>query len=602
MNKTNMFTEIIPRTNHVNLTDFQGSNDTEKFRAAADWLASHPGSTLFVPPGKYTLTTAEARKFMEEIFDGKYGDNPYFSMFTRTLNYVSGINFFGIHSCTIEAYGVTLYVDGFMEPITICGCHDFEIKGLSLDMKRRAYSSGSVVKVGNGYFDVLFKPNQDLLCKKSAAPRFFFYDKRNGNITHHISANPISNKKVSSPQEGVLRYRYNIDDSFEGCDINVAHSWHSRPAIFINESQNIRITDVKIHSHPGMGVVAHRSKDMFFNRLMVVPAAGELLSTNTDATHFVSCEGKVRFENCFFDGQGDDSLNIHSFFLTIIEKSRFTPAELAENNYVKEFSDGLTFTRDANYTASNADIDRPSFFMGDRNAKGYCYTIGPRPRSGTHSQKLDHPNPGDILNLVRLDTLSVVGEYHVLSVYCDPHDSTSTVMLDHDIPPEIDLYKFVNQTQRASLDFVSCHIRNHLARGILIRTRDTLIESCSFERCFNSAIHIASEIFWHECGASENITIRNNRMYRCSEPNGISKKSVSGISIYSGGSKNGAPCEGGVIHKNISITDNIIHNSGTNHSISACGVDGLTICRNECTGDIKYYNCQNVTAENNISK
>ena len=37
------------------------------------------------------------------------------------------------------------------------------------------------------------------------------------------------------------------------------------------------------------------------------------MSTNTDATHFSSCYGKLTLQNCVFEGHGDDAVNVHNY-------------------------------------------------------------------------------------------------------------------------------------------------------------------------------------------------------------------------------------------------------------------------------------------------
>lgn len=100
------------------------------------------------------------------------------------------------------------------------------------------------------------------------------------------------------------------------------HSGHYRPAIMIKESSDIYIEGVKIHSQPGMGVVGHLSENITLENLQVIPEAGMIISTNTDATHFTSCKGEIVIENCKFGGQGDDCTNIHNYYYTIVPKQK----------------------------------------------------------------------------------------------------------------------------------------------------------------------------------------------------------------------------------------------------------------------------------------
>lgn len=86
-----------------------------------------------------------------------------------------------------------------------------------------------------------------------------------------------------------LRIRFgNVGNIGIGMEYLNAHTYHSRSAILIEYSENIRVTDVTIHNQPGMDVVGNRSSDVFLTRLNVEPSCGHHYSANTDATHFTS--------------------------------------------------------------------------------------------------------------------------------------------------------------------------------------------------------------------------------------------------------------------------------------------------------------------------
>ena len=72
----------------------------------------------------------------------------------------------------------------------------------------------------------------------------------------------------------------------------------SRPAVCIRNAEKIRLNNMTIHSHHGMGIVGHLSRDIVIEGLSVIPSSGERMSTDTDATHFASCYGDLIIKNC----------------------------------------------------------------------------------------------------------------------------------------------------------------------------------------------------------------------------------------------------------------------------------------------------------------
>ncbi len=526
-------------------TEIKGDDALSRLREALSYMRNHPGTTLTIPPGVYILSDENARRYQESVMRGDLGDNPHLRMFNRQAEYISGLDFTGIKDARIEAAGVTFLIDGFMEPISLQHCVNVEILGLTLDMRRRAYSRGVITGCTQSFFDVLFD-DQEFISEYMPAPRIIIVDPRFGRITGVLNADVVSSAVKEMPVRNTVRFFRKIDPSLVGNIAYILHTWHSRPAILIYEARDIKLTDFRIHSHPGMGVVGHRSHNITCKRLMVIPAVNEYVSTNTDATHFASCTGEVRLEGCFFNGHGDDAINIHGYYQTI----------LAE--------------------------------------EGTKYRIGVKTRCGTHSQKLDHPDVGDMLAYCPKSTLQQIGEYSAVDVENDPDKDECIVTLDRKLPEGCIGQYLTNLTKVASLKFIDCHVRNHLARGMVIRTDNALVEGCCFENSILSAIHISSEVFWHESAASHNVVIRNNRMIRCGEINGRMCDRVGGVQVYVGAEEKGFP-----IHENISIENNIIDCPNSEYSIEVYGVRTLNITGNMINRPIQYEKCEKPNVINN---
>ena len=69
----------------LNLNDFPGADDRERFAVALAETKKHPGSTLLVPPGVYHITTDLARQTMNNAISGRWGENPEDAMFSPDL-------------------------------------------------------------------------------------------------------------------------------------------------------------------------------------------------------------------------------------------------------------------------------------------------------------------------------------------------------------------------------------------------------------------------------------------------------------------------------------------------------------------------------------
>ncbi len=521
----------------VLLTDFSATTDLETFAAAMSYLWEHPNTTLIVPPGTYHITSELAKNAMNSVMTGEWGRNPQRIMFNPKYKYTRGISFDGQQGTRMISEGALLMIEGFMEPISLINCSDIEIKGIAIDHLRKPYSRGTIHELTpvdeNGCRKCIIEFDKDcpIFENSPLTLRYIFYDLwKKCNIyagiqnytfidTHHI--NVILNGNTAELNNGNLFY--------------TVHSFHSRPAILIENAKNIRLTDITIHSQPGMGIVGNRSENVIINRLSVIPSAGHHMSTDTDATHFTSMKGLLRFENCAFDGQGDDFTNIHSYYQAIIAKE-----------------------------------------------EGNTYTLQEKTPDGTHAQTLDYPDIGDTLELTNRKTLQTIGHYTVTA--CTPmHDEwMCKVTLDRPLPNNTDDCVMSDITRLPHVELVGCTASRHFARSILLKNRSALVENCTFRDIMGPAIVAAAEAWWYEGVCPANITIRKNHVINCAatwgEAGGIVVKADSdqakGCSIF-----------------NITIEDNIIECNNGKPGIFVRNTDGVTIHNNTITttGDISIH-------------
>jgi len=501
--------------------------DMERLRLAAEHLREHPGTTLTLEPRIYHLYDEKARQLQRDVMAGAFTKNPEPLLFNYGYDYVRGIDLTGARDVCIDGQGATLLFDGFMENFTLARCKNVTLKNITIDLARKAYSKGVVMGYGVNHTDADFD-EQSMLCEAMPTLRIPVYGKGEGRFTVIKSAGRV--KRL-----GGNAYRFTgMRHEGIGDEIYLTHSYHFRPSILIYEAENTTLENVCIHSHCSMGVVGHRSRDILLKGLRVVPSPGEAMSTNTDATHFASCAGLLRFENCRFEGQGDDATNVHTYYHSITK------------------------------------------------AKGNACTALVKAPTGTHCQKLDYFNAGDTIELTRVKNLVPERTYRVLESRPDFTHMRCEYVLDGALPADIEKYFLADVTQLPRLEFVDCHVKNHRARSVLVKTRGVLIENCLFEDVMGAAISIAAEGWWHEGVTAENVTIRGNRIVNCD----------GGIHIAVDAAKPDTPA-----HKNITIEENSIDCPDAEHAVSAANVDGLTLRGNRLRSRgraVSIGNCVNV--------
>ena len=133
-----------------------GKDDTKALRKAVEYACGHPGTTLYLPPGKYLLKDKEALKLEQEVMQGKMGANPEKVVYTPYYPYVKGLDFDGAKHVTVKADRAVLMCEGWMEPVSLNRCEHVAIEGLSIDYVRKPFVSGEVVEIKPSCFEVQF--------------------------------------------------------------------------------------------------------------------------------------------------------------------------------------------------------------------------------------------------------------------------------------------------------------------------------------------------------------------------------------------------------------------------------------------------------------
>ena len=530
--------------NTVFLSAFCGSDTLESISLAMQYLKDHPGTTLVMEPGVYTITSELAQWTRQSVLNGDFGSNPQRTMFHPKFPYTRGMDFAGQRGSRILAYGVTLMIDGFMEPVSLNHCENIELCGITIDHTRKPYTHGTVTSItyaddNNMIVSVTTGDAFPVTAGTSMTLRQRFYDPPKDCF---LSTDSPKNWEWIDAHH--LRLHMTRDDAVKaGMEYYCIHTYHYRPAILIEHAKNITLTDVTIHSQPGMGIVGNRSEDVLIRRLAIIPSAGEHWSTNTDATHFTSMKGTLRLENCISEAHGDDFVNVHAYYHDVIR----------------------------------------------REAPNVCYMQEKTP-DGTHAQSLDYPDIGDTLELTSRDTLQVLDTFTVMDCVPMPEEWMCKVTLDHPLPDNTDGLMLADVTRLPRLEVVGCTITSHYARSILIKTRNVLIERNFFKNALGMAVEVAAEAGWYEGVGPADVVIRNNRIVNCGcrEAAGVVVKAdaehAAGQSIY-----------------HVTIEDNIIDVPFAAHAIFVRNTDGVTIARNHCVcteTPIIVRDCKNVVCDN----
>ena len=449
----------------VSVADFgafpnDGKNDFQALREATSYCRENPGTTLVFPPGKYDIDHKEARRIEFEAISGAYGESVQRTLFKPDGPYVTAMNLTGCNNTTIKAYGATLFLHGWYEVITIQGAKDVTIDGISILYNRPPSTIGKITESTEEWFEAEFDTERYRFIDSKVTGRLHFFDP----IRNRLYTGRATKKELVAP--GKIRFQSKKAPAI-GDYFILRHGGHYRPAIMIKECEDVAFHDVKIHSQPGMGIVGHLSKNIMIDNLQVVPEAGSVISTNTDATHFTSCSGTITIQNSKFKGQGDDCTNIHSYYYRMYPEGE---------NKIEIRIEG-------------ADL---------------------------HALSLDYPQIGDTMVVINNKSMEEQGRYLVQSVDTSSVDWKVVIGLDKKIDVEnLDKFYMWNYSRFPKVRIYNNSVHSHLARSFLIKSRDVVIAKNCIQNSTITAIKLGAELSWRESAPAENVLIEENYITGC---------------------------------------------------------------------------------------
>ncbi len=403
----------------------------------------------------------------------------------------------GVSGFEIDGGGATLLCHGVLTPIAVDGSTNITIRNLTIDWDKPFHLEGTVMAVGEDFFDVAFLPECEVVLRDGRlyggmAELFFGELQDPGQARQDFQWNywvdpetkaaaaiqprlSLWNAKrrafaeITQPETNRFRIRgaHTVLPAAGSVMVCKGMNRPNRlsPAIHLSSVDGVTVENVTIHHAGGMGVIAEDCTDPVLRNVRVAlrPGAKSLITTTADATHFVGCRGKVTVEGCLFENMLDDSCNVHGVYA--IAEGLVAPDRLAVSfSHFEQL--GTAFAR-----------------------------------------------PGDRLRLLQRDTLLPYADCAVRGI--ERHNEDYYVLtLDR---PMKDAYRTNSSVENLSthpaFDYRNNTVRNNRARGILVTSGGkVVIENSRFERPSMMGVLVEGDNnFWYESGAVGDVTIRSNR-------------------------------------------------------------------------------------------
>ncbi|MCX8053538.1 MAG: right-handed parallel beta-helix repeat-containing protein [Armatimonadetes bacterium] len=456
---------------------------------------------------------------------GKYnfiaGSNPQDPKTLLPLSNVQGLS--------IDGKGSELIICGVTGVFSFANCNGITIRNLVVDWARPPFSVGKVISVEENHFDVQVEPEYPV---KGGEPveAFMEYDPSTRIPMRHGLEEYYSVIRTELLREQVLRIHLSHAAKIKPGSLAVLrHKVYGHFAFYFDRCSDVKIQNVTVHTAPGMGLGASVCTNVTLERFRVVPRTGRPMSSTADATHFSGCKGTIKMEGCEFEGMGDDGANIKSGLYLSLKQELDDHTVLAQHNL----------------------------------------------------KMANPPDTGDIMEISHVDDLIPYATARVKKAEFLPNNGMHRIEFDDRLPDALkEGDVFGNATRTPKVRIKKCQVRNNRARGMLIQTRDAIVEGCKFQGCTGPGIMVLTEVvYFFESIGTRDVTVRNCTFENCNYaatngPGALCAMAYLRDFAY--------PPKPGV-HKNVVFEENKIIKCD-NSAIFAAGVDGITIKGNHIEG------------------
>ena len=430
-------------------------------------------------------------------------------------------------SLDVDGNGSTLLLRGFdrtkgrslFSAIRLLSSKYVTIHDFVIDMDVSPNSAGEIVGVGDRYFDVRVFDEFPVTGKEYVDHVMTFY--RDG-LPNGQNMDLYGRLPIEKVADQVLRIgtprQYDLQ---EGEYVCLYHKVYGGVCIYFGDCDQSTLRDVTVHSFPGMGFYStDRSTNITVERYRVErpKRTTRLTSTNADGSKYVHTGGMLTIKDCYYEGMGDDAINIHSSYGKVVQR------------------DGKTLSMARIRRGQEVDVSARYVLQGDTVEFYDGKTMVPK------------------------------GTAKVL----ERDDQSITLDVAPDRVVVGDLFNNISMTPKVRILGVEVH-RNR-ARGFLLQSQDVIVEKCKILNPTGIGIFVTMDVnYWFESGQGKDVILRNNTIV------GANKHLLreGAITVKCGHDSGGTDYPAGV-HRNVKILHNTIRDT-MNSGIYACSTDGIEI-------------------------
>lgn len=318
-----------------------GKNITLELSALLKELAkTNEQKELVFEPGEYLISSAKCDLEMLYITN-TVGDDEFKEGGVPHKAAVA-LNLKNIRNLKITGNGAIFVIEGKLTNMAVQGCDNIKICDIAFKTVNPDFHEMKVVN--KTAFSVDFELCGDSLYEKNTNGKGFsfigtgyqsdFYKGRNNwGYLHKIFADDKNHAvRVKHPfftavsikeiEKNLFRVRYLNTSRFTvGETYGIYDAIRQYNGIFICQSKDIVLKDVKQYFNYGLALVCQDTENLTVDGAYFAPEknSGRYIASCADFMQVCMCNGDIKITNSYFEGAGDDCLNVHGIHFTIIK-------------------------------------------------------------------------------------------------------------------------------------------------------------------------------------------------------------------------------------------------------------------------------------------
>ncbi|MGN0547226.1 MAG: right-handed parallel beta-helix repeat-containing protein [Acutalibacteraceae bacterium] len=473
--------------NIINASEFgiaQGRDITEELIKLFSFIKTVDGEkTVVFENGTYYIDSEKCEKHMLFITN-TVGDGEFKADETPHLNAVP-FYFGGISDLVFDGGDSVFIINGRVTNVAVEECKNITLKNIEI---RHSHPDMHELKViRKSPFSVDFEIDRDSLYEFDKGKLYFYgrdyrvsADEKALNAfwiglirektpdkiirVHHPLFSAVN---IRNTGERKIRVRYPNTFRFKKGDCYYIFDVRRQFAgIFISKSENVKLENIRQRFNYSLALVAQDTENITVENVCFAPEKGSArkMASVADFIQICMCRGDVSIKNSYFDGAGDDSLNVHGIHFKITD-----------------IKDNLLTVR----------------FMHPQ------------------SHGFNPLREGDTVAYINSDTLLEEGEAVI---------EKSELLNEYDIRLTVSDTKnarvgnvIEDISACPNLEFENNTMTRIITRGLLITTRGKVnVENNHFVSTSMSGILLSDDAkSWYESGMCKDVTIRNNTFDYC---------------------------------------------------------------------------------------